>query len=98
MSESETTAGAEQRRAVALGYDRSRDSAPRVVASGRGAVAERILDQAAAHGVPVESDPDLAACLGQLELGERIPEQAFQGVAALLAFLYRLNGDVDGPD
>ena len=78
-------------RAIAIGYDRDRDSAPKVLASGQGEVAERILERAAAAGVPVEADPDLAACLAQLELGAHIPEEAFQAVAALLAFLYRVN-------
>ena len=91
-------AGPEPRRAVALGYDREHDAAPRVVASGRGEVAERILERAAAAGVPIESDPDLAACLAQLELGDRIPAEAFQAVATLLAFLYQLNGEQGGSE
>ena len=77
--------------AMALGYDRGADAAPRVLAQGKGEVAARILERAAEHGIPVEKDPDLLQCLAPLRVGEEIPVEAFQAVAQILAFLYQQN-------
>jgi flagellar biosynthesis protein len=79
--------------AVALGYERGGDAAPRVVARGQGDLAERILARAAEHGVPVERDPDLLQCLRSLEVGVQIPVEAYVAVARILALLYRVNGE-----
>ncbi len=80
-------------RALALGYDRGRDRAPRVLAKGGGDVARNILANARAHGIPVEQDPDLLQCLGPLAVGDDIPVAAYEAVAAILAFLYARNGN-----
>ena len=77
--------------AVALKYDRARDSAPRVVASGRGALAERILELAQSHGIKVREDADLAEILAAVEVGEHIPVAAFAAVAEILFYIYRAN-------
>jgi flagellar biosynthesis protein len=77
--------------AVALEYDRKRDSAPRVVATGRGALAERILELAFAHGVEVRADADLAEILTAVEVGQQIPLAAFAAVAEILFYIYRAN-------
>ena len=79
------------RRAVALRYERARDGAPRVVASGRGPVAEAILAFARANGVPLHEDADLVELLGACELGEPISPELYEVVAQLLAFLYQTN-------
>ncbi|MBK8979265.1 MAG: EscU/YscU/HrcU family type III secretion system export apparatus switch protein [Planctomycetes bacterium] len=79
------------RRAVALGYRRGSEAAPRVVAKGRGDVADRIVTRAAEHGVSIRRDVDLVACLECLDLGTEIPPQAFAAVAEILAFVYALN-------
>jgi flagellar biosynthesis protein len=79
------------RRAVALRYERAREGAPRVVASGRGPVAETILAFARAHGVPLHADADLVELLGGCELGEQISPELYEVVAQLLAFLYHTN-------
>lgn len=78
--------------AAALGYDRGRDAAPRLLARGGGDVAANILARAEQHGVPIERDPDLLQCLGPLQVGADIPVEAYEAVAAILAFLYRKNG------
>lgn len=79
--------------AVALAY-RETDAAPRVVAKGRGLVAEEIIARARAHGVYVHESPELVSLLVQVDLDERIPAQLYVAVAELLAWLYRLeNGD-----
>ena len=78
-------------RAVALRYDTTRDAAPRVVAKGKGAVAERIVALAKANGVPVREDPNLVQVLGRVDLDREIPPAVYHAVAAILAFLYRMN-------
>ena len=77
--------------AVALHHDRASGGAPTIVASGRGAVAERILEIAFASGVKVREDADLAALLETVELGAAIPLEAFAAVAEVLAYLYQAN-------
>jgi flagellar biosynthesis protein len=78
--------------AVALQYDLHPDHVPRVVATGRGAVAEAILERAFAHGVKVREDADLAEILGAVEVGHGIPPEAFVAVAEVLAHVYEANG------
>jgi flagellar biosynthesis protein len=78
------------RRATALSYDGSA-VAPRVVATGRGLIADRMLEIAAAAGVPVRSDPALAEALAALELEREIPEALYLAVAEALAWAYGLD-------
>jgi flagellar biosynthesis protein len=77
------------RRATALSYGGT--GAPRVVATGRGRIAERMLEIAAAAGVPVRSDPALAEALAGLELDREIPEALYLAVAEALAWAYGLD-------
>ena len=79
----------ELRSAVALGYMET-DAAPRVVAKGRGAIAQAIIERAKEHGVYVHESPELVALLMQVDLDERIPPQLYRAIAELLAWLYRL--------
>ncbi len=80
---------------VALHYDASRRSAPRVVAKGADEVAWRIRAEARRHGVPVVADPGLARALYQaVELGEEIPQALYVAVARVLAFVYNLTPDL----
>jgi len=72
--------------------------APRVVATGRGHVAEQILEMAFAHGVKVRTDPDLAQILAAVDVDTVIPAEAFVAVAEILAYMYRANGQVPPPD
>ncbi len=77
--------------AAALHYDRGRDGAPRVTAKGRGVVAERIMEIARQHGIPLRSDPALVEMLCKLDVEEEIPEHLYRIVAEILAFVYTLN-------
>lgn len=77
------------RTAVALAY-RGADAAPRVVAKGRGLIAEEIIARAKEHGVYVHESPDLVSLLMQVDLDQRIPPQLYVAVAELLAWLYRV--------
>jgi flagellar biosynthesis protein len=76
--------------AVALEYDCQ--SAPRVTASGRGAVADAILAAAKEHGVAIEENPALAEALSHVELDTEIPEQLYRAVAEVLTFVLRTTG------
>ncbi|OJZ20316.1 MAG: flagellar biosynthesis protein FlhB [Thiobacillus sp. 65-29] len=78
-----------QRAAAALAYHEG-DLAPRVVAKGRGLLAERIIEQARASGVYVHESRELLALLMQIDLDSHIPPQLYIAVAELLAWLYRL--------
>ncbi|MCL2669137.1 MAG: EscU/YscU/HrcU family type III secretion system export apparatus switch protein [Syntrophaceae bacterium] len=82
--------------AAALRYDTAKDAAPKVVAKGRGAIAERILALAAEHGIPVKSDPALVQILSKLNLDEQIPVELYKAVAELLAFVYSANNSYRG--
>ena len=80
-----------QKKAAALKYDLSRDSAPRITAKGKGLVAERIIELARKEGIPVAEDTDLASALVQLDFHEEIPPELYTAVAEILAFAYGLN-------
>lgn len=73
---------------VSAARDTGRD-APRVVASGRGAVAEQILQIAFERGVKVRTDSDLAEILAAIEVDSEIPLAALAGVAEILRYLYQ---------
>jgi flagellar biosynthesis protein len=75
--------------AVALKYAPG-DNAPRVVAKGRGLIAEEIIARAHAHGVYVHESPELVALLQQLDLDEHIPSTLYVAVAELLAWIYQV--------
>ncbi|MBN1141296.1 MAG: EscU/YscU/HrcU family type III secretion system export apparatus switch protein [Deltaproteobacteria bacterium] len=77
------------KKAAALRYDASRNAAPVLVAGGRGAVAEKILELGKEAGVPVVEDPDLAEMLGAFPVGKEIPPELYRAVAEVLAFVYR---------
>lgn len=76
--------------AVALGYDPEKDRAPRVLASGRGVVAQRILEIARQNNLPIRDDPVLADALAQVDLNQVIPPELYAVVAEVFAFVYRL--------
>ncbi|GAB6054229.1 hypothetical protein JCM17960_30490 [Magnetospira thiophila] len=79
--------------AVALKNERWNDRPPKVIASGRGAVAEQILEIAFAEGVKVREDPDLVQLLALVDVDSEIPLEAFAAVAEILAYVYRANAE-----
>ena len=80
-----------QDKAIALKYQRDRDNAPRVLASGRGNTAQKIIDIAREHGIYIHDDPDLVEVLSQLDLNDEIPTELYVVISELLAFVYALN-------
>ena len=81
--------GTKSRVAVALEYDRM--GAPRVIAKGRGALGEKIVDIAKAHDIPIEENEVLAGALSKVELGDEIPEELYRAIAEVLIFVLRLS-------
>jgi len=79
-------------KAAALKYEKEKDAAPRIVAKGRGFVAQKIIETARAHGVPLYEDKNLVQVLEALDLETEIPTELYRAVAEVLAFIYRLNG------
>lgn len=75
--------------AVALGYDPSRQNAPKVVAKGQDAIAEQIVKIARENDVAIRQDADLVRLLSAVELDTEIPVEAFVAVAEILAYVYR---------
>ena len=74
------------KQAIALSYDPGED-APKVIASGKGALAERIIDKAREADVPVHQDDKLADTLSRLDIGEMIPPELYEVVAEILVFV-----------
>lgn len=83
--------------AIALAYQAG-SAAPKVVAKGRGLIAQAIIERAKEHGVFVHESEDLLSLLMQVELDENIPPQLYQAVAELLAWIYRLERKDLPPD
>lgn len=79
------------KKAAALSYAHGRDQAPKVVASGRGKIAEKIVALAREHGVPLVEDHNLVQMLEALDVDTEIPVELYQAVAEVLVFVYRLN-------
>ncbi len=76
--------------AVALRYEGV--GAPKVTAKGEGLLAEKIIETARECGVPMYDDPQLAALLSKLELGDEIPETLYLAIARIIAFAYMVAG------
>lgn len=77
--------------AVALSDTRAADDLPRVIAAGRGKIAEQILQLAFDHGIKVREDGPLAQMLAAVELDSPIPSEAFMAVAEILTYVYKAN-------
>lgn len=77
--------------AVALSYEEG-DQAPKILATGKGYVAEKIIEAAKEENVPVHKDEKLAATLSKLEIGDYIPKELYGVVAEILVFVDRVEG------
>jgi flagellar biosynthesis protein len=78
-------------KAVAIIYDAEKGSAPRIVASGKGEIARKIIETAREAGVYIQEDPDLVELLAKIPLGREIPAELYRTVAEVLAFVYKVN-------
>jgi len=81
--------GKKLKQAIALEYDPN-DMAPKVVATGRGRIAEKIIEKAEEADVPVHQDTPLAETLSKLDIGEFIPPELYEVVAEILVFVDKM--------
>lgn len=87
MSEEKHT----RKEAVALSYDRALSGAPKVIAKGKGKIAENILERAQEHDIPIQEDASLLEILGQLNIDESIPEELYKAVSEVFAYIYHID-------
>jgi flagellar biosynthesis protein len=78
------------RQAVALRYAPRKDAAPKLAAKGRGYLADKILELAREKHIPIRHDQNLVQILAKLDLEAEIPQEVYQAVAEILAFIYRV--------
>lgn len=76
--------------AVALGYGPG-DEAPKIIAAGKGELAQKIIDRAREAEIPLHKDDKLAATLSKLQIGETIPPELYEVVAEILVFVDRMD-------
>lgn len=77
-------------KAVALKYEKKKDNAPRVVAKGKGEIAQRIIKIAQENELPIKKDEDLVELLTKIELDREIPPNLYKAVAEVFSFIYNI--------
>ncbi|ALS21616.1 MULTISPECIES: EscU/YscU/HrcU family type III secretion system export apparatus switch protein [Paenibacillus] len=77
------------KKAVALKYAPDISAAPKLIAKGKGRLAESIMEKARENGVPIQEDPSLVEVLSKLDLDQEIPPELYKLVAEVLTFIYR---------
>ncbi|MFC7685434.1 EscU/YscU/HrcU family type III secretion system export apparatus switch protein [Ureibacillus sp. GCM10028918] len=80
-----------RKEAIALNYNPEKNNSPTVIAKGKGKIADNIIEKAALNDIPVYEDKNLVELLGNLDLNEAIPEELYEAVAEVFAFIYRLD-------
>lgn len=88
-----TTNLSKMKKAVALKYDREEDSAPKVVASGKGDIANNIIKLAREHDIFIKKDADLVELLSKIELNKEVPPMLYKAVAEVFSFIYKITND-----
>lgn len=78
-----------RKEAIALSYNQAKQDAPRIIAKGKGLIAEEILERATEKNIPIHEDGSLVELLGKLNINEQIPEDLYQAVAEVFAFIYK---------
>lgn len=79
-----------QKTAVALGFEPG-DEAPKIIATGKGHLAERIIETAREYDVPIHRDPKLAKALAELDFGEYIPPELYEVVVEVLMYVDKVD-------
>jgi flagellar biosynthesis protein len=77
-------------KAVALRYDKKEDKAPKVVAKGKGEIAQKIIQIAKEHELPIKKDEDLVELLTKIDLDREIPPNLYKAVAEVFSFIYNI--------
>jgi len=78
------------KKAIAMRYDSAKEKAPKVIAKGRGNVANNIIKVAQLHKLPIKKDADLLELLSKVELDREVPENLYKAVAELFSFVYKV--------
>jgi flagellar biosynthesis protein len=84
------------KKAVALKYAPPKDRAPKITAKGSGLIAQKIIELAKEHGIPIQEDPVLVQVLAQLDFYQEIPPTVYLVIAEILAFVYSLHNRSNG--
>jgi len=79
-----------QQEAVALKYDKEKNSAPKVTAKGKGTTAQKIIELAKHNDIPIKKDEDLLELLSKVELDKEIPAEMYKAVAEVFSFIYKM--------
>ena len=79
------------KRGGCLSYEPISGDAPKVVAKGKGKIAENILEKAKENNIPIQEDPSLVEILGQLNMNESIPEELYKAVSEVFAYIYQVD-------
>ena len=77
-------------KAVALRYDKEKESAPRVVAKGEGHTAKNIIKIAELNNLPIKKDADLVELLSKIEIDKEVPDVLYKAVAEVFSFIYKV--------
>ncbi|MEA1891942.1 MAG: EscU/YscU/HrcU family type III secretion system export apparatus switch protein [Campylobacterota bacterium] len=78
------------KKAAALRYDKDKESAPRVIAKGKGKSADNIIKIAELHNLPIRKDEDLIELLSKVELDKEVPAELYKAVAEVFSFIYKV--------
>jgi len=78
------------KKAAALKYNMEKDNAPKIIASGKGNIAKKILEKAKEEDIHIKENQDLAEILVKMEIGEEIPPELYEVIAEILSFIYNL--------
>ncbi|MBP1968117.1 flagellar biosynthesis protein [Virgibacillus natechei] len=84
-----------RKKAAALRYDQKHQSAPIIAASGKGLTADAIIHKAEENDIPILEDSSLIEILAELNINETIPEELYQAVAEVFAFIYRADQSME---
>ncbi|WP_042144859.1 EscU/YscU/HrcU family type III secretion system export apparatus switch protein [Paucisalibacillus sp. EB02] len=84
-----------RQKAVALSYDQEKEFTPRVSAKGKGLVADNIINKAKENQIPIIEDKTLIELLSELDINEKIPEDLYQAVAEVFAFIYQTDKKIE---
>jgi len=82
--------------AIAVNYDKDIDAAPKIVAKGKGVLAEKIIELAQKNNIPLYEDKDLIEILSKLDIGQEIPSEMYKLIAEVLVYVYRSNSRAAG--
>lgn len=83
-----------EKKAIALRYTHDKEQAPKVIAKGNGLIADEILEVAKHHEIHVHEDKALVELLSKMEIHQQIPEELYEAVAEIFAFVYSLEQEI----